>query len=69
MLATSHFVTGVLDERPIIEQDVTRVSHRDQLADLMQEGRELERLVLARAVRWHPERRILRYANKTVVLD
>ena len=62
-------MTDVLDERPIIEQDVTRVSHRDQLADLTQKGRELERVVLARAVRWHLEHRILRYANKTVVLD
>jgi formyltetrahydrofolate deformylase len=62
-------MTDVLDERPIIEQDVTRVSHRDQLADLTQKGRELERVELARAVRWHPEHRILRYANKTVVLD
>ena len=69
MLATSHFVTGVLDERPIVEQDVTRMSHRGQLADLMQKGRELERVVLARAVRWHLEHRILRYANKTVVFD
>ena len=62
-------MTDVLDERPIIEQDVTRVSHRDQLADLTQKGRELERVELARAVRWHPEHRILRYANKAVVLD
>jgi formyltetrahydrofolate deformylase len=62
-------MTDVLDERPIVEQDVTRVSHRDQLADLTQKGRELERVELARAVRWHPEHRILRYANKTVVLD
>ena len=62
-------MTDVLDERPIIEQDVTRVSHRDQLADLTQKGQELERVELARAVRWHPEHRILRYANKTVVLD
>jgi formyltetrahydrofolate deformylase len=67
--ATSHYVTEVLDEGPIIEQDVTRVSHRDQLGDLMQKGRELERVVLARAVRWHLEHRILRYANKTVVFD
>jgi len=67
--ATSHYVTDVLDEGPIIEQDVTRVSHRDQLADLIQKGRELERVVLSRAVRWHLEHRILRYANKTVVFD
>ncbi len=62
-------MTDVLDEGPIIEQDVTRGSHRDQLADLMQKGRELERVVLARAVRWRLEQRILRYANKTVVFD
>ena len=67
--ATSHYVTDVLDEGPIIEQDVTRVSHRDQLEDLIQKGRELERVVLARAVRWHLEHRLLRYANKTVVFD
>lgn len=62
-------MTGVLDGRPIIEQEVPRMSHRDQLADLMQKGRELEWVVLARAVRWHLEHRILRYANKTVVFD
>jgi formyltetrahydrofolate deformylase len=67
--ATSHYVTEVLDDGPIIEQDVTRVSHRDQLADLVQKGRDLERVVLSRAVRWHLEHRILRYANKTVVFD
>jgi len=67
--ATSHYVTEVLDDGPIIEQDVTRVSHRDQLADLVQKGRELERVVLSRAVRWHLEHRILRYANKTVIFD
>ncbi len=67
--ATSHYVTEVLDDGPIIEQDVTRVSHRDQLSDLVQKGRDLERVVLSRAVRWHLEHRILRYANKTVVFD
>ena len=67
--ATSHYVTEILDDGPIIEQDVTRVSHRDQLGDLIQKGRELERVVLARAVRWHLEHRILRYANKTVIFD
>jgi formyltetrahydrofolate deformylase len=67
--ATSHYVTEVLDDGPIIEQDVTRVSHRDQVADLVQKGRDLERVVLSRAVRWHLEHRILRYANKTVVFD
>jgi formyltetrahydrofolate deformylase len=67
--ATSHYVTEELDEGPIIEQDVTRISHRDQLEDLIQKGRDLERVVLSRAVRWHMERRILCYANKTVVFD
>jgi formyltetrahydrofolate deformylase len=65
--ATSHYVTEVLDDGPIIEQDVTRISHSDQIADLLQKGRDLERVVLSRAVRWHLEHRILCYANKTVV--
>jgi len=65
--ATSHYVTDALDEGPIIEQDVVRISHRDQLEDLMQKGRDLEKVVLARAVRWHIGHRILIYANKTVV--
>ncbi|MGD0199408.1 MAG: formyltetrahydrofolate deformylase [Bryobacteraceae bacterium] len=67
--ATSHYVTEALDDGPIIEQDVMRVSHRDRLEDLIQKGRDLERMVLSRAVRWHLERRILVYANKTVVFD
>lgn len=67
--ATSHYVTEVLDDGPIIEQDVTRISHRDQVADLIQKGRDLERIVLSRAVRWHLERRILCFQNKTVVFD
>lgn len=67
--ATSHYVTEELDEGPIIEQDVTRVTHRDRLEDLIEKGRDLERMVLSRAVRWHLERRILSYANKTVVFD
>ena len=67
--ATSHYVTEVLDEGPIIEQDIDRISHRDQVEDLIQKGRDLERIVLSRAVRWHIESRILVYANKTVVFD
>jgi formyltetrahydrofolate deformylase len=67
--ATSHYVTENLDDGPIIEQDVTRVSHRDQVAELVQKGRDLERLVLSRAVRWHLNHRILFYGNKTVVFD
>jgi formyltetrahydrofolate deformylase len=67
--ATSHYVTETLDEGPIIEQDVVRVSHRDQLQDLIQKGRDLEKVVLSRAVRWHLEHRILVYAKKTVIFD
>jgi formyltetrahydrofolate deformylase len=67
--ATSHYVTDVLDDGPIIEQDVARISHRDQVEDLVARGRDLERIVLSRAVRWHLNRRILCYGNKTVVFD
>jgi formyltetrahydrofolate deformylase len=67
--ATSHYVTEVLDDGAIIEQDVARISHRDQVEDLVARGRDLERVVLSRAVRWHLERRILSYGNKTVVFD
>jgi formyltetrahydrofolate deformylase len=67
--ATSHYVTDMLDEGPIIEQDVIRISHRDRVEDLIQKGRDLERVVLARALRWHLEHRILCYGNKTVVFD
>jgi formyltetrahydrofolate deformylase len=67
--ATAHYVTEALDDGPIIEQDVTRVSHRDSLADLIEKGRDVERIVLSRAVRWRLDRRILQYSNKTVVFD
>lgn len=67
--ATSHYVTEILDDGPIIEQDVTRISHRDALEDLIQKGRDLEKVVLSRAVRWHVESRILEYAKKTVIFD
>ena len=67
--ATSHYVTEVLDEGPIIEQGIERISHRDQVEDLIQKGRDLERVVLSKAVRWHIENRILLYANKTVIFD
>jgi formyltetrahydrofolate deformylase len=67
--ATSHYVTDVLDDGLIIEQDVARISHRDQVEDLVARGRDLERIVLSRAVRWHLDRRILCYGNKTVVFD
>jgi formyltetrahydrofolate deformylase len=66
---TSHYVTDVLDDGPIIEQDVVRVSHRDQLQDIIQKGRDLEKVVLSRAVRWHIDHRILVYGKKTVVFD
>ncbi len=67
--ATSHYVTEVLDDGPIIEQDVARISHRDAINDLIQKGRDLEKMVLSRGVRWHIENRILLYANKTVIFD
>jgi len=65
--ATSHYVTAALDEGPIIEQDVVRVSHRDSIEDMLNKGRDLEKVVLSRAVRWHLENRVLVYQNKTVV--
>jgi formyltetrahydrofolate deformylase len=65
--ATSHYVTEVLDDGPIIEQDIVRVSHRDTVEDLIRKGRDLEKVVLSRAVRWHVENRVLLYGNKTVV--
>ncbi|MBN2482607.1 MAG: formyltetrahydrofolate deformylase [Candidatus Omnitrophica bacterium] len=67
--ATSHYVTEELDAGPIIEQDTVRVSHRDSLEDLRRKGEDLERMVLSRAVKWHLERKILVYNNKTVVFD
>lgn len=65
--ATAHFATATLDEGPIIEQDVARCSHRDLVSDLTRKGRDLEKVVLARAVRWQLEDRVLVYGNKTVV--
>jgi formyltetrahydrofolate deformylase len=67
--ATSHYATQDLDEGPIIEQDVVRISHRDGLEDLLQKGRDLEKVVLSRAVRWHIDHRLLVYERKTVVFD
>ena len=67
--ATSHYATATLDDGPIIEQDVTRISHRDHLPDLIEKGRDLERVVLSRAVKWHLDHRILTYRDKTVVFD
>ena len=67
--ASAHFVTGDLDAGPIIEQDVIRVSHRDTVEDLVRKGKDMERLVLARAVRLHLHHRVLTYGNKTVVFE
>jgi formyltetrahydrofolate deformylase len=67
--ATAHYVTVDLDQGPIIEQDVVRVSHRDSVADLIRKGRDLEKVVLARAVNLHLRNGILVYGNKTVVFD
>jgi formyltetrahydrofolate deformylase len=65
--ATAHYATADLDEGPIIDQDVTRVTHRDTVADMIRKGRDLERQVLARAVRLHLERRVLIEGNRTIV--
>jgi formyltetrahydrofolate deformylase len=67
--ATSHYVTEVLDDGPIIEQDVVRIYHRDSVDNLIQKGRDIEKIVLSRAVRWHVENRILLYGNKTVIFQ
>jgi formyltetrahydrofolate deformylase len=67
--ATAHYATAVLDDGPIIQQDVVRVTHRHGVEDLVRKGRDLEKLVLAQALRWHLENRILVYGNKTVVFD
>jgi len=67
--ATAHYATADLDEGPIIEQDVVRVSHRDSVEDLIRKGKDLERVVLARAVRLHLQNRVLVYGNRTVVFE
>lgn len=67
--ATAHYATAVLDDGPIIQQDVTRVTHRHGVEELIRKGRDLEKIVLAQAVRWHLESRVLVYGNKTVVFD
>jgi formyltetrahydrofolate deformylase len=67
--ATAHYVTQVLDDGPIIEQDVVRIYHRDTVDDLIQKGRDIEKVVLSRAVRWHVENRVLLYGNRTVVFQ
>jgi formyltetrahydrofolate deformylase len=65
--ATCHYVTADLDAGPILEQDVIRVDHGDTVADMVRRGRDIERLVLARGLRWHLEDRVLVHGNKTVV--
>jgi formyltetrahydrofolate deformylase len=65
--ATSHYVTAELDEGPIIEQDITRVSHINSVDDFIMKGKDLERIVLARAIKLHAERKVMVYSNKTVV--
>src|ERR1700722_17259214 len=67
--ATSHYVTQILDDGPIIEQEVVRIYHGDTVDDLIQKGRDIEKIVLSRAVRWHVENRVLLYGNKTVVFQ
>jgi formyltetrahydrofolate deformylase len=67
--ATAHYVTGELDEGPIIDQDVVRITHRETVDDLVRKGRDLEKVVLARAVRLHLEDRLLVSGNKTVVFE
>jgi formyltetrahydrofolate deformylase len=67
--ATSHYVTEQLDEGPIIEQDITRVSHMNSIEDFIMKGRDLERIVLARAITHHAERKTMVYNNKTVVFS
>jgi formyltetrahydrofolate deformylase len=67
--ATAHYATADLDAGPIIEQDVTRVSHRDSVANLIRKGKDLERVVLARAVRAHLENRVIVHDNRAVVFD
>ena len=65
--ATAHYVTEVLDDGPIIEQDVVRVDHRHTVGDLVRLGADVERATLSRAVRWHCEDRVIQYGNQTVV--
>ena len=67
--ATCHYVTAELDAGPIVEQDVIRVSHADDVADMVRQGRDIERLVLSRGLRWHLEDRVLVHGSKTVVFS
>jgi formyltetrahydrofolate deformylase len=67
--ATSHYVTEELDQGPIIEQDTVRISHRDDVQDLVRKGRNLEKTVLSQAVKLHLEHRVLPFGNKTIIFD
>ena len=67
--ATAHFATTALDDGPIIEQGVTRVSHRDSVQNMVQKGRDIERTVLARAVRWYLEDRVIVHKGRAVVFE
>lgn len=67
--ATSHYVTTELDAGPIIEQDIVRVTHKDSIQDLINKGKDLEKIVLSRAVQKHIERKVLAYKNKTVIFE
>lgn len=67
--ATSHYVTTELDAGPIIEQEIVRISHKDTIADLDNKGKDLEKVVLSRAVQKHIERKVLVYKNKTVIFS
>jgi formyltetrahydrofolate deformylase len=67
--ATAHYATADLDAGPIIEQDVTRITHRDSVANMIRKGKDLERVVLARAVRAHLENRVIVHDNRTVVFE
>lgn len=67
IVATAHYVTENVNERPIIEQDVVRVDHRHPVEDLARLGADVERVTLSRAVRWHCEDRVIRYGNETIV--
>ena len=65
--ASCHYITAELDAGPIIEQDVLRVDHTDTVADMVRKGRDIEKVVLARGLRWHLEDRVLVHGNRTVV--
>lgn len=67
--ATSHYVTAELDAGPIIEQDITRISHRDSIEDLVRKGQDLEKIVLSHAIEYHINRRVLIYKNKTILFS